>query len=125
MIYLPMKKSASTPMILLVGCIILLLNLAIHALVLSFPYIKRLSIALYRGARVYLQAILVVASDKCKAFAYYCLPVEDEGFIDTFLGVLLSDIGFAIAYLSRLGGLSLETSCRETRDACAWGRICE
>jgi len=93
-------KSPATPLILLVGCIILLLNLAIHATILLFPYVKRLARVIYRHTKAYLSALLVTTEAKATATAYYCYPLDGEGFLDTFLGVAVADLGWAIASIS-------------------------
>jgi hypothetical protein len=93
-------KSPATPLILLVGCIILLLNLAIHATILLFPYVKRLARVIYSQTKAYLSALLVTTEAKATATAYYCYPLDGEGFLDTFLGVAVADISWTIASIS-------------------------
>jgi len=100
-------KSPAAPIILIVGICILLLNLAIHTTTLLFPYIKRFSITLYRHTKrsvcftkAYTNALLVTTEAKATATAYYCYPLDGEGFLDTFLGVALADLGWAIASIS-------------------------
>jgi hypothetical protein len=126
-------KSPATPLILLVGCIILLINLCIHAVTLSIPYLQRFTIAAYRHTkrsvcftRAYLKALLITVEAKASATAYYCLPDHEEGLIDTFLGVLMADLSWAIVVVSRLGGGAIDKLEGTTNGAVRSGRrICE
>ena len=93
-------KNPSTPIIILLGFCILLINLAVHTIILLLPHIKRLVKALYRGTTTYTSALLVVSANTAQSIAYYCYPLDDEGFVDTFLGVAIADLGWAIATVS-------------------------
>jgi len=111
-----MKKSAATPMILLVGLGILLINLVIHLGILFLPSLK----CLYRGANVYIHALLVVVEDKSRSYAYYCLPDATNGLVKTFSGVLIVDISLTIAsFCTTLRSVTGQAHCR------LGSRICE
>jgi hypothetical protein len=123
-------KSPATPIILLLGFFILLLNLCIHLVLLSLPYLKRFSVAAYRASKAYLKALLSTVETKARATGYYCYPLDDEGLIDTFLGVLMADLGWAIVRISGRLVQSRPSQTSKDQQGCfvsdaGLGRICE
>jgi hypothetical protein len=96
-------KSPATPIILIIGFLFLVINATIHSLLTLYPYLKRLTLALYSNAKAYLGALLEVTRDAAEHYGYYCLPGSDDGVVDTLAGLMLSDISRAIATFCRLG----------------------
>jgi hypothetical protein len=141
-------KSPATPLILLVECLLLLINLCVHLIILSLPYIKRFSFAAYRASKAYLKALSTTVEAKAQANAYYCLPLDGEGLIDTFFGDgalptpikktkyvgalkgVVADISWAIAAFCRLAQSRPTQTWNDKQnsfvsDAGLGSRICE
>jgi hypothetical protein len=94
-------KSPITPLALPFIFLLILLNLCIHLVILASPHLKSLTIALYRSARAYLGAVAVICAVRFKNATYYFKPHQDDGFVDSFIGVAIADMCWAIVAISR------------------------
>lgn len=113
------------PLVILVTLVNLFIHLAIWVADTYYPYLERFAIATYRTAKVYLSALLTVVATKATHASYYFRPTADDGAVDAFIGVLMSDICGAIAYMCKAGCRTLAQENPNKNEKVRCREVCE
>ena len=99
-----LMKSPATPLLLITIVLYVIVRSIVELTLFISPYIQRLAIATLKLTKTLLQVAFVATARWGVRVKDYFYPVTEENALDVFLGVLMSDIGRAIAYMGRVGG---------------------